>query len=135
MVARFLAGYHPTLGRMGIWLSRSGLDVTLASAESQFLLSTDYKNEQIFLSGRVTVIHGSQEIVAFPETLDAPPFVSWNESYPDGVNYYPFRIDLTTSAPQSYSVSCYSYADKVTFVNSTEFDLYVFYRVLCRRFG
>lgn len=132
MVDRFLAGYHPTLGRMGVWLSRPGIDVKFATLESQFLLSTDYKNYQVFLAGAVGISAGSSATVYFPEAIDTAPYVSFNESVEYSFNYYPFRLDLQ---PDYYDVVAYPSTGSVTFSNATPYGVIVHYRILSRGVG
>lgn len=120
---------------MGIWLSRPGINVMTATQEDDFLLSTDYKNAQVFLAGSIYVSAGASETVYFPEVIDNPPYVSFNDSVDGGVNYYPFKIDVVPSAQRNYLVGCHSYTDRVVFANATEFGLVFFYRVLAKALG
>ncbi|MCA6098875.1 hypothetical protein [Bradyrhizobium australafricanum] len=119
MVQRFLAGGpHPALGTMGVWLSRDGVDVTTATANSDFLLRPETKNDQIVLSGSIYLPIGSgTQTILYPATFTKAPYV-WFQAYTiSGQAMYPSDLNMTANAFTSGGILFYEAGMALTFQN------------------
>lgn len=129
---RLLIGSNPTLGQEGIWLSVPGVDVTTATLENQFLLSPDFKNEQILMTGMVTIGNFSSAVVFFPEPLPSPPMIAFQHGIDPGFIYQPWKRGALTNSAQQFLVVTPS---QVTFQNFVTATMYVYYVVMARDIG
>lgn len=125
MTNRFILGRHPLDGSFGVWLSKPGIDATSTVNPDNFLLCPGVKNEMVLMSG----VASAGQTVFFPYTLSIKPFVMYNCTTSNGVDWYPFDIQqITRTGDTSASITTSS----VTFQNFTSVSLVFLYLVTSR---
>lgn len=131
-VKRLFIGTHPLLGTKGMWLSVPTVDVTTATLQSQFLLSPDYKNEQIIMTGSVALPSLGSATVFFPETLPSPPYIAYWSSESSTFIGFPYHRLVNYNG---YAVDANVLLDRILFVNGTGANFTIFFHVLSRALG
>jgi hypothetical protein len=138
MTQRFLAGFHPGFGTMGVWLSQAGVDVTQAGPAANFILRPDVKYWQIIMSGFVAVGSGQQVDIAMPADMVRHPYV-WVKGNIDPAQEYPCNVNAaggTGSNPAEINFSAFIWRDKISIYNPNEqYSLYGTYMVFNRSLG
>lgn len=137
MTQRFLAGFHPGFGAMGIWLSQAGIDVTQAGPAANFLLRSDLKYEQIVLSGSVSVASGATVIVALPANLIKQPYVMLTANT-QGTLEYPSDLNATAPGGASGNEVTFSpliLSDQLRFFNPSYTTIVGWFMVFNRSVG
>lgn len=117
---------------MGIWVSVPTVDVTTATLESQFLLSPNFKNEQIIMTGSVLIGNMGTATVFFPETLPSPPYIPFWSSESATTLQIPFSRGVDYNG---YAINAQILTDRIVFVNGTAGSFWIFYHVLARKLG
>lgn len=146
MTDRLLAGFHPTLGTNGFYLSRPSVDVKFATLTSDYLLRPEAKNEQVIMSGLVSLPVGSGQVdVPYPATLPQRPYVMFRpyNSFGAAAMHYDLNMaahDLTIGGVLTYEISCgitlWITQAKMSFINASDtYALYVDYLVFNRSIG
>lgn len=144
MTDRFLAGLHPTLGTMGVWLSYPGVDVKTATLDSQYLLRPETKNDQVVLSGSIFIaIGGAPVTISYPITFAKIPYVFFHAYTSSGAASYPYDLNLAATQYTVGGVTVHdTYGGMSLFSNGFQFsnpnpnwDLYLDYHVYNRSIG
>lgn len=114
-------------GVAGLWLSKPGVDALTATAESDFLVLPNYKNEQIIHRGSFGLSNGGAErIEYFPEALSHIPVVAfWESAYGDRIQV-PLRVHALTN------IRCWVNASSALFKNNGASAMWIYYIVIAR---
>ncbi len=97
MTKRFLAGLHPLLGTMGIWMTNAGIDVETNTSNQNFALSPDVKMEQIWFSGVAGVAINTTTIVYYPAALAKRPYIYFFLAFSNTQIEYPYPLSMTVA--------------------------------------
>jgi hypothetical protein len=108
MTQRLIIGRHPLDGSYGVWLSIPGVDATTTVNPTNFLICPGVKNEMVLMAG--TAVNG--QVVPFPETFSAKPFVAFTCSSGGGVDWYPFNPNVVTKFGTGH---CYVWTSQMQF--------------------
>jgi hypothetical protein len=138
MVRRFLAGFNPGFGTMGIWLSMPGVDVVSGAAggAGNYILKTDLKFEQIVMSGVVGLSPGQTQTVLLPADLVKRPYVALAPCQSSNPQY-PHDLGLVGSTGQIEIIAGVAiYGSQLTFYNNNStYALYTTFMVFNRSIG
>ena len=78
--------------KYGLWISVPGVDVLTATADSDFLVSSEISKRlpQVIDRGSFSLANGSSQIIYFPEGLSVVPNVKFQTSDDGGYTLVPF---------------------------------------------
>lgn len=136
MTKRFLAGLHPLLGTMGIWMTNAGIDVETNTDSQNFALSPNAKMEQIWFSGVVSLNNGDSVTINFPAALAKRPYIFFVNTPSGSSIEYPYPLSQSVaSINTAYAVGIRVYVDRIEITNSSGLPVNYHYMVFRRTIG